>query len=125
MDIALWIAAGLLAAVLLVGGLSKLVMPKDRIAGFRAGRWVDDFSPGAIKALGVLDIAAAVGLTLPAVLDVAPVVVPLAASGVILLMGGAVVVRLRCRLIATIVPDLVYLFMAAFVAWGRLGPEPF
>ena len=25
----------------------------------------------------------------------------------------------------TIVPDLVYLALAAFVAWGRIGPEPF
>ena len=26
---------------------------------------------------------------------------------------------------ATIIPDLLYLALAVFVAWGRFGPEPF
>jgi hypothetical protein len=33
--------------------------------------------------------------------------------------------RLRRGEKATIVPDLVYLALAAFVAWGRFGPESF
>lgn len=125
MDLALWIVVGVLAAVFLVGGASKLVMPRERIAQFHAGKWVEDFSPGAVKALGALDIVAAVGLTLPALLDIVPVLVPLAALGVVLLMIGAVIIRLRRNLATTIVPDIVYLALAAFVAWGRLGPEPF
>ncbi len=31
MDLVLWIAAGLLAAVALVGGISKTFVPKDRL----------------------------------------------------------------------------------------------
>ena len=65
------------------------------------------------------------GLILPAVLDIAPVLVPLAAIGVALLFIGAVTMRLRRGERATIVPDLVYLAMAVFVAWGRFGPESF
>jgi hypothetical protein len=38
---------------------------------------------------------------------------------------GAVIMRLRRGEKATIVIDLVYLAMAAFVAWGRFGPESF
>jgi hypothetical protein len=51
--------------------------------------------------------------------------VPLAAVGAALLMVGAVNMRLRRGEKATIVPDLVYLAMAVFVAWGRFGPESF
>ena len=125
MSLALWIVGGVLSAVFLVGGVSKLVVPKERIAEFHAGKWVEDFSPGAVKALGVVDILAAVGLALPAVLDIAPVLVPMAAIGVMLLMIGAVITRLRTHLATTIVLDLLYLALAGFVAWGRLGPEPF
>jgi len=127
MNVALWIVAGLLAAVLLVGSGSKLFVPKEQMAGMlgAASRWVEDYSPGALKAIASLELLGAVGLILPAALDIAPVLVPLAASGVVLLFVGAVTMRLRRGERATIVGDLVYLAMAAFVAWGRFGPEAF
>ncbi len=62
---------------------------------------------------------------MPAALGIAPVLVPLAATGAVLLFAGAVVMRLRRGERATIIGDLVYLAMAAFVAWGRFGPGSF
>ena len=125
MNIALWIVAGLLAAVLLVSS-AKLFVPKEKMAGMGAAtRWVEDFSPGALKAIGALEVLAAAGLILPAALDIAPVLVPITATGAVLLFAGAVIMRLRRGEKATIVGDLVYLAMAAFVAWGRFGPESF
>jgi DoxX-like family len=127
MNVALWIVAGLLAVVLLVGSGSKLLVPKEKMAGTlgAASRWVEDFSPGALKAIAMVELLGAVGLILPAALDIAPVLVPVAASGVVLLFVGAVIMRLRRGERATIVGDLVYLALAAFVAWGRFGPEAF
>ena len=125
LNLSLWIVAGLLAAVFLVSS-AKLFVPKEKIAGMgAASRWVEDFSPGALKALGALELAAAAGLILPAALDIAPVLVPLAAVGAVLLFVGAITTRLRRGEKATIVGDLVYLVMAGFVAWGRFGPESF
>ncbi|MEU9833682.1 DoxX family protein [Streptosporangium sp. NPDC048047] len=125
MNLALWIIAGLLAAVLLVS-TSKMFVPREKIASVgHAGEWVLDFSPGALRGIGVLEILAAAGLILPAVLGVAPVMVPVTAVCVALLFAGAATMRLRRGERATIVPDLVYLAMAVFVAWGRFGPGSF
>jgi hypothetical protein len=124
-NLALWIAAGVLAAVLLVAATNKLVIPKEKLATFPGGGWVEDFSPGALKAISTLEILGAVGLILPAVLGIAPVLVPLAATGAALLFAGAVITRLRRGEKVTIVVDLVYLGLAVFVAWGRFGPEAF
>ena len=125
MNIALWIVAGLLAVVLLAGS-GKMFVPQEKLAGMSAAsRWVEDVSPGALKAIGALEILGAVGLILPAALGIAPVLVPLAALGAVLLFVGAVVMRLRRGERATILADLAYLAMAAFVAWGRFGPESF
>jgi hypothetical protein len=66
-----------------------------------------------------------VGLILPAALDIAPVLVPVTAACVAFLFVGAVITRLRRGERATIAPDLIYLAMAVFVAWGRFGPAPF
>lgn len=92
--------------------------------GGAASRWVEDFT-GTLKAIGALEFLAAAGLVVPAALGIAPVLVPLAATGAVLLFAGAVIMRLRRGERATIIGDLVYLAMAAFVAWGRFGPESF
>ncbi|MEU9827919.1 DoxX family protein [Micromonospora chersina] len=125
MNLALWLVTGLLAAVLLVS-TTKMFVPRERIASVgHAAEWVLDFSPGALRAIGALELLAAVGLILPAVTDVAPVLVPVTATCVAFLFAGAATMRLRRGERATIVPDLVYLALAVFVAWGRFGPESF
>jgi hypothetical protein len=125
MNLALWIVAGLLAAVLLVS-TSKMFVPREKIAAVgHAGEWVMDFSPGALRAIGTLELLAAAGLILPAALDITPILVPVTATCVALLFAGAATMRLRRGEKATIVPDLIYLVLAVFVAWGRFGPESF
>lgn len=126
MDIALWIVAGVLAVAYLVAGISKLAVPKERIAaGGSAGRWVEDFSGGAVKTIGVLELLGAVGLVVPALLRIAPILVPLAAVGIALLMVGAVTVRIRRHEYKVMIVDLGYLALTLFVAWGRFFAEPF
>jgi hypothetical protein len=124
-NIALWIVAGLLATVFLVAGANKLFIPREKLAKAPGGGWVLDFSSGFVKALGVVEILGAVGLILPAVLDIAPVLVPLAALGVGLIMIGAAIVEFRRHEPKHVLLNLIYLAMAAFVAVGRFGPWSF
>jgi hypothetical protein len=125
MNVALWIVAGLLGTLYLAGGVRKLVVPREKLASAVGGNWVEDFSVDAIRAFGVLEILAAVGLVLPAIIDVAPVLVPLAALGLVAYMGGAVVLRIRLHEVPAMAGDLVFLALAAFVAWGRFGDWAF
>jgi len=126
MNVALWTVATLLAVAYLASGGGKLVLPKEKIAAFGASaRWVEDFSPGSVKAIGALEVLGAAGLILPATLDIAPFLVPVAALGLVLIMTGAVITRIRRHEITFMLADLVYLLLAGFVAWGRFGPESF
>jgi uncharacterized membrane protein YphA (DoxX/SURF4 family) len=126
MNLALWIVAGLLAAAYLFAGGGKLIMSKEKMAAMSpSARWVEDFSAGSVKAIGALEVLAAMGLVLPAALDIAPVLVPLAALGLVLIMLGAVITRIRRREFTFMMADLVYLALTGFVAWGRFGPESF
>jgi hypothetical protein len=123
MNIALWIIAGLLAAGFLAGGAVKLIQPKEKLpAGWG---WIEDFGAGGVKVIGALEILAAVGLILPAALDIAPVLVPLAAVGLVLLMAGACITHVRRREAQGIAVTLVLLALALVVAWGRFGPQSF
>ncbi|MFF3442065.1 DoxX family protein [Streptosporangium sp. NPDC002721] len=125
MNLALWIAAGLLAAVALAGGISKTFVPGERLAAVHGGGWTGDVGAPFVKTLGVLELLAAVGLILPAVLGVVPVLVPVTALCWVLLMTGAMITHGRRGEFGFVVLNLAYLALAAFIAWGRLGPEPF
>ncbi|WP_367044579.1 DoxX family protein [Streptomyces sp. Je 1-332] len=126
MTTALWIVAGLLAAAYLIGGGGKLLLARERIAAVGASsRWVEDFSRGGVKAIGAVEVLAAVGLILPATLDIAPILVPMAALGLMILMVGAVATRIRRNELKFMAVDLIYVALAGFVAWGRFGPESF
>ena len=125
MNTALWIVAGLMATVFLVAGSNKLFIPREKLAKAPGGGWVLNFSAGFVKALGALEILGAVGLILPALLDIAPVLVPLAATGLATIMVGAAIVTYRRQEFKHVLLNLTYLALAAFVAFGRFGPGSF
>ena len=125
MNLALWIAAILLAAVALVGGINKAFLPRAKLAALPGGAWTTSASGGFVRTLGVLEILAAAGLILPAVLDIAPVMVPVTAVCWVLLMIGAMITHGRLGEYRFVVLNVVYLVLAAFIAWGRFLLEPF
>jgi hypothetical protein len=125
MDTALWIAAGFLALVALTGGFTKTFIPKEELQRHEGAAWVRDASPAFVKTLGVLELLAAVGLILPAVVDVAPVMVPVTAVCWVALMIGAMITHGRLGQYKLVVVNAVYVVLAVFIAVGRFGPESF
>ncbi|MGW8703601.1 DoxX family protein [Streptomyces eurythermus] len=125
MDLALWISAWLLASVALVGGVSKTFVPKEKLASVHGGGWTEGVDGRSVKALGVLELLAAVGLVLPALVGRAPVMVPVTAACWVLLMIGAMLTHGRRREFGFVALNLAYLALAVFIAWGRFGPESF
>jgi hypothetical protein len=125
MNLALWTAAGLLAVVALTGGISKTFVPKDKLSAIQGGGWTADVSVGSVKTLGILELLAALGLILPAALGIAPVLVPVTAACWVVLMIGAMITHGRRGEFALTGLNLIYLALAAFIAWGRFGPWAF
>jgi DoxX-like family len=87
--------------------------------------WAQDFDPNSIRLIGFVEVLGAAGLILPAVTHIAPILVPLAAIGLVLVMGGAAIVHARRHEAMNIAVNVVLLALAAFLAWGRFGPYPF
>ena len=125
MSIALWIAAIILALAILGAGSMKLIRSREQIVAMGMA-YAAHFPPGAIKAIGALEVLAAIGLILPAITGIAPVLVPLAATGVALLMLGAIITHVRLHEpFGKSVPAIVLMLLAIFVAWGRFGAYAF
>ena len=121
MNLALWIIAIVLAVGFAASGLMKLVVPKDKLVSAGQG-WAQDVSPTNIRLIGTVEVLGALGLILPAALDIAPILVPLAAAGLALVMVGAAVTHARRKEIPNIAVNVVLLVLALVVAWGRFGP---
>ncbi|MBL8931242.1 MAG: DoxX family protein [Kineosporiaceae bacterium] len=124
MDIALWVLAGLLAAAFLAAGAMKIAQPREKLVASGMG-WAENFPPGQIKAIGVLEVLASIGLIVPPLVGIAPVLAPLAAAGLVLVMIGAIVVHARRGETPQVGVNVALLILAAVVAWGRFGPYAF
>lgn len=124
MNIVLWVIAALLAVVFLAAGTSKLTKaPQDLVDS--GMEWAGSWNPAAIKALGALQVLAAIGLIVPPLVGIAPILAAFAATGLALVMGGAVVIHVQRKEYPHIGINVVLLILAAVVAWGRFGPYAF
>jgi uncharacterized membrane protein YphA (DoxX/SURF4 family) len=120
MNIALWIAQGLLAAIFLFAGGMKLVMPIDEMMKqmpIPLPEWFVLFT-------GVVEVLGAIGVILPWLLHIRPGLTPLAAAGLVIVMIGATVYTLAAGQVASALIPLVVGILAAFVAYGRWRLTP-
>ena len=125
MNTAGWIAQGLLAVAMIAAGAMKLAQSKQQLMASGSMDWTEDFPEPQIKGIGTLEVLAAIGLILPALLDIAPVLVGVAAVGVVLLMLGAATTHLRRGEKQMVPVNLVIAAIAVFIAVMRFGPEAF
>ncbi|MGA7992602.1 MAG: DoxX family protein [Thermoanaerobaculia bacterium] len=115
MTTALWIAQGFAALVFVLTGTLKLVTPKEKLVGKM--HWAATWPPGRIKLLGFAEVAGAIGLVLPAALHIAPVLTPIAAVCLAVLMAGAIQTHRRFH--ENFVPALVLALVCVAIAAGR------
>ena len=123
MNVALWIIQIVLAAAFLIAGTTKVLTPKEKLRERMA--WVDDFSQTSVLLIGTAEILGALGLILPAATGIAPILTPIAAVGLIIIMIGAAITHVRRQEPAIVPVNVVLLVLAAIVAWGRFGPYHF
>ncbi len=124
MNIVLWIVAAILALAFLAAGLMKIAQPKDKLAASGMG-WTEDFSAGAIKAIGAAEVLGAIGLILPAITNIATILVPLAATGLAIIMIGAIIVHSKRGEKQMVIANAVLGVLAIFVAIARFGAWSF
>jgi hypothetical protein len=125
MNLALWIIAGALAVMFALSGLMMLGVPKGKLVASGNMGGAEGFSQAQIRCIGAAEFCGSVGLIAPAVVHIAPVLVPIAAVGLLLVMVGAAVVHGLRREVPMVAMNVLLLALAATVAWGRFGPYAF
>lgn len=116
-NIILWILQVLLAITLIWAAGMKLSKPPQELAAMWP--WAGEVSPALVKLTGIADLLGGLGLILPALLRVKPVLTPIAALGVVILMICASVFHILRGEAAQIGFNVIVAVIAGLIAWGR------
>lgn len=111
LHIALWVVQGLLAVLFLMSGIMKLVVK------------MPGMEPGMLYFIGTAEILGGLGVVLPSLLRIKPILTPIAAGGLLTIMILATGFHIMKAEFSHIGGTVVFGIMAAFVIWGRLKKE--
>ena len=116
MNVLLWILQILLGLYFFAIGVMHFVIPPNLPAQmswmYELPTWLHYFS-------GTAEILGGLGLILPAVTRIQTRLVPMAASGLVLVMVGAIIYHVTRGEFANIGFNVLLALLAAFIAYGR------
>ncbi len=122
LHIGLWVVQILLAVVFAGAGMVKATTPIAELTE-KMG-WPAMMPEAMVRFIAISELAAVVGLLLPSLTRIKPMLTPLASAGLVVVMVLAVPVHLDRGEFGGAVFNLVLGGLAAFVAWGRFKKAP-
>ena len=121
-NITLWILQFLLAAMFLMAGFMKLSQPIDELS--KSLPWAAQVPEGLVRFIGGAEVLGALGLILPALLRIKPILTPIAALGIATVMLFAIFFHGSRGENSAIGMNVVLIIIAALIAWGRFKKAP-
>ena len=122
MNVVLWILQVLVALMFLMHSLGMLNPPKEARPRMS---YIQDLPPSLRIFIGVMEVLGAIGLVLPPLVNILPVLTPIAAAGLGIIMLLALGYHLARQEHPNIVLNLGLAALALFVAYGRFVLLPF
>lgn len=113
LNISLWAVQILLSLIFIYAGIMKLFLPTDL-----PWVWIQE-NPQLVWVSGIVDLFAGVGLTLPSLLRIRPMLTVYAAYGTIALMLSAIAFHILRGEGDQTGFNFFILFASGFIAWGR------
>lgn len=110
-----WTLSGLLALANLMAGSMKIIQPHG---GKRPMPTLDDYSAAQVRWIGIAEVAAAVGLILPALTGTLAFLTPLAALGIAIIQFLAIFAHRKHN--EPFAPNLVMMLVALAIVVLRL-----
>ena len=117
MNIALWITSGLLAFAVTAAGAAKIFTPRLKLVPKM--KWAATWSDAQVKLLGTAELLGGIGLIVHHLTGILPILTPIAAVCLAILMVGAVKTHIDLK--EPPAAPAVLAALAVFVALGRFG----
>ena len=117
MNTSLWIVQAILAAMMILLGIMKTFQPIEKLSKFS---WTTRSSKGFVRFVGISEFLIGAGLVVPQLTGILPILTPLAALSLCMIMVLAIADHVRNKEIK-IVMNVIVILLAAFVTVGRFG----
>ena len=118
MTIAVWIVSGIAAALYLMAGGRKLALAKDKLP--EVFTFVEVTGVRGLRLIGLAEVLGAIGLILPVLTGIAPILTPIAGFALALIMVLAIILHVRRKEHGTLGFNALLLVLPLFVAIVRL-----
>jgi len=89
MEIVFWVVQWVLAVAFVASGAMKALQPVSKLGEKMA--WVSTVKPSTVKVIGIAEVLGGLGLILPVLTGIAPILVPIAAAALAVVMLLAVI----------------------------------
>ncbi|MWV42796.1 DoxX family membrane protein [Paenibacillus sp. HJL G12] len=116
MNIALWIVQGLLGLMFIFAGSTKAFQYEKTKASMP---WVKESSKGLVIFIGIAELLGGLGLILPEATGILPILTPIAAVGLGVVMLLAAGFHAKRKEYQGIGMNIILLVLAVFIAIGR------
>jgi hypothetical protein len=117
MNTTIWIIQALIAGFFLIPGLRKTFYSKEKLMA------VHLLEPGASvipqRFIGTLELMGVIGIILPLLTGVMPILTPIAAAGLGLTMAGAFLFHLKRKEYKKLPILIIVFLLTVMVAWYR------
>ncbi len=121
-NVTLWVVQGILAAMFLLTGYLKLTLPVEKLGAVMP--WAADAPLAFVRFVGIAELAGGIGLILPALLQIEPILTAWAATGIGAIMVLSIPVHIMRGETSSLGLNVLLLLMAVFIAWGRFKKAP-
>ncbi|MCU1643786.1 MAG: hypothetical protein JWN03_4061 [Nocardia sp.] len=115
MSVAYWIVAAVLAVFYLYSGGTKMVRSKEKLRPMMG--WIDTVPMSFVRGIGTLEVLGALGLILPPLTGIAPVLALVAAIGLAVVQVGGLALHISRREFKVIGLNIFLLALACVAAW--------
>jgi uncharacterized membrane protein YphA (DoxX/SURF4 family) len=119
MNVTLWIIQVVLAVLFLMAGIMKSTQPKEKLV--KSLPWVEDFSIRTVRFIGISELLGAIGIIVPQFTGILPILSPIAAVGLVIIMALAATHHIRKNEFKEVAFNAFFLILSAIVAFYRFS----
>jgi uncharacterized membrane protein YphA (DoxX/SURF4 family) len=119
MNIILWIIQGLLSAFFIMPGYGKITGSKEQYVADQHLKPTSSIIP--IRILGVLELLGCIGIIVPWLSGIAPILTPMAAASFCLIMAAGMFVHIKKKEYKMLPMLIIVFILSAVVAYFRFG----
>lgn len=117
LDIVFWFVQWVIAVAFVASGAMKVLQPVGKLTDSMA--WVPTVKPSTVKLIGIAEVLGGLGLVLPSLMGIAPILAPIAAVALALVMMLAAIKHFQMNDAKGAVPSIVLFVLSVVVAVVR------